>query len=431
MNKPALQTDFLCTLRISIVDMVSLKVRTRGVRCPAPPALLYQLLPEKAMALMATLPYGDFAVSIPGASGVGIGYPIFKTASFSGEGFVIVYGRRPSGRYEADHVRYHGTAYSLEDFIPIAKLWIDRNYGGLKAMPGRYAYVAPSREEWGVIQRDSGYAALDPSGMPSDMNPEIRSGLRMPYSSGILARIPVFTGEKIPAGQLAPVFAQVEVMGDPRPDSPNVWFRFDAYKKERMLRSQLPDTILSVFGEWLRQLTEESGFDYWIVRPGMLFGDCAEWWSNGCRRLTEHEGIDFAEGFGSGKGTCSIAEGVPVRSVEEGEVVAVLDDFIGKTVVVRHHAITRANDEVFHTFLSHIRPEPTLSPHVAKGQIVGRVGKSTNTTAPTHLHLTGVWIPGSLPPDDIGLHWIHPGYSRVCLANLNPILRMSPLCRFV
>ena len=30
LNKPALQTDFLCTLRISIVDMVSLKVRTIG-----------------------------------------------------------------------------------------------------------------------------------------------------------------------------------------------------------------------------------------------------------------------------------------------------------------------------------------------------------------------------------------------------------------
>lgn len=429
MNEPSSPVRSLCTLRISISDMVSLKVRNKELRDPAPPDLLYQVLPEKAMPLMATLPCGDFAVSIPGVSRGAYGYPILKSAPFPAKGFVIVYKRSPGGRYEADQVQHAGAMYALADFIPVAKLWVNQNCGRLKAIPGCHAYVAPSREEWGVFLRDNGYAALDPSAMPPDMNPEILAGLRTPHSSGILARVPVFTGEKILSGEPAPVFAQVEVMADP--DSPNVWSRFDEYKKERMRRSQLPDAILPVFGEWLSQLTEESGFDYWIVRPGMLFGDCAEWWHDGCRRLTEHEGIDFAEGFRLGKGTCAIADGVPARSVAEGEIVAVFDDFIGKTVVVRHRAITRAGQEVFHTFLSHIRPEPALSQYVTKGQIVGRVGKSTNTTAPMHLHLTGVWIPGSLPQGDIGLHWIHPGCSRASLANFNPVLRMSPLCRFV
>lgn len=429
MNEPSRPVSSHCTLRISISDMVSLKVRTKGLRDPAPPDLLYQVLPEKAMPLMATLPCGDFAVSIPGVSRGACGYPILKSAPFPAKGFVIVYKRGPNGRYEADQVRYAGAVYALADFIPIAKLWVHRNYGGLKPASGRYAYMTPSIDEWGVFLRDNGYTALDPSAMQADISPEILSGLTTQHSSGVLARIPVFTGENVFSGEPAPVFAQVEVGAGP--GFPNVWSRFNEYKKERMRRSQLPDAILSVFGEWLSRLTEESGFDYWIVRPGMLFGDCVEWWSDGCRRLTEHEGVDFAEGFRTGEGMCRIADGVPARSVAEGEVVAVLDDFIAKTVVVRHRAITRVDDEVFHTFLSHIRPEPGLSQYAAKGQIVGRVGKSTNAAAPSHLHLTGVWLPENIPPEEIGLHWIHPGCSRASLANFNPVLRMSPLCRFV
>ncbi len=514
-----------CMLRISIADMVSLGVRTRGLKKPELPETLYQHLPMIGMALMATLPNGDFSVSIPGACGGRPGYPILETPSLSADGFVIVYGRTTNGWYEAGHTLYRGAAYAIEEFVLVAKQWIEQHCGSLTAIKDRYAYAIPSLDEWEAIQRDSGYMAWDASAMPQEILPEWPATLKSPHSSGIVARIPVFKGEGLlskglesprlageineyrcvdavsplqgssnrgstPQGSrpglycsassrleipsraaakqispgrkpwgrsherkalqgrsnrscsgdialipplqnedcLVPVFSQVEVMSDP--DSPGVWIGFDEFKRERILRSRLPDTILPDFREWLGRLTEESGFDHWIFYPGMLFGDCMEWWGDGRLRRTIHEGIDFAKGFRCGKGVGAIAAEIPVHSITDGEVAAILDDFIGKSVVVRHSGITRENGDIFHTLLSHIQPEVSKLQSVAKGQVVGRVGRSTGTTAPIHLHLTGAWVPKGLAVDEVGLNLIHPAYSPVSLADFNSALQNNPLCRF-
>jgi murein DD-endopeptidase MepM/ murein hydrolase activator NlpD len=151
----------------------------------------------------------------------------------------------------------------------------------------------------------------------------------------------------------------------------------------------------------------------------MLFGDPMEWWGECNRRRTVHEGIDFAEGQHPVEGIKAVLEGTPVRTIAEGEVVAIVDDFIGKTVITRHSAIRQANGDLFHTFLSHIRPEISGLGLVAKGQIIGRVGRPSSNLVSPHLHLTGAWIPDQLRIQEIGLDVIHPGFARVALVNLN------------
>ena len=300
--------------------------------------------------------------------------------------------------------------------------------GMLKAIPGRYGYFAPEREEWGVILRDSGYAAWDPSWMYAEAGPELSVKRHAPGGSGILARIPVFAGDRWQREELLPVFARAEVLVDSSSGLQSHWISFDEYQRMRAQRGRLPDSFLPDFQEWLRRLTEDSGFQCWLFRPGMLFGDREEWWSEGCRRRTEHEGVDFAAGVLPGGGIRNIPEGVPVRSPAEGEVVAVLDDFIAKTVVVRHPAISRASGCTLHTLLSHIQPRVGRQDPVARGQVLGTVGKSTMASAPCHLHLTGAWIPDTLSADEIRMELIHPAFEPVSLINFKNQLQGNPLC---
>ena len=410
---------YLCMLRVSIADMILLNVRTKGLKNPELPTSLYQGMPEMAMALIATIPGGTFAVSIPGENGSRRGYPILKAAPPSADGIVVVYRRALNGRYEAATARYQGREFEIEEFIAFAHQWVERNTGIPKAIPGRYAYFAPAREEWGVILRDSGYLAWDTSEMPPEITPGLRARRQSPESSGIIARIPVYAGEKRQSEEVLPVFSRAEVELDLNPGPQSDWISFAEYQRIRADRARLPDSIVPDFHEWLRLLTEESGFKSWIFLPGMLFGDRIEWWGDGCRRRTEHEGLDFATGILPNGEICGIPEGVPARALADGEVAAVLDDFIGKTVVVRHSTISRPNGDIFHTLLSHIQPQVRRQDAVAKGRIIGKVVKSAKAGAPAHLHLSGAWIPRTLAAHEIRMDHIHPAFEPVALANFN------------
>jgi murein DD-endopeptidase MepM/ murein hydrolase activator NlpD len=430
MKEESVAGSSLSTLRISIADMVSLNVRTRGSRNLELPETLFQEMPVRAMSLMASIPCGAFAVSIPGKIGFNRGYAIRKDPPSSADGFVVVYDRKPNARYEAVSVQYQSRELGIAEFVEIARRWVARHMGSLKEIACRYAYLAPTRDEWGVILRDGGYTAWDPSTMPSGITPELRTSLQTQQSSALISRIPLFAGDKQSPEALLPVFAQVAVTLDPDPGPQSAWVSYAEYKGIRDLLSQPPDPIIREFHEWLSRLTKESGFEYWIFHPGMVFGDCIEWWGERCRRRTEHEGCDFAKGWKPGAGICHIPEGVPVSAIAEGDAVAILDDFLGKTVVVRHPAITRSNGDVFHTLLSHIQPLIKEPGAVAKGQILGRMSRSTNARVPAHLHLTGAWIPETLVPDEIRMDHIHPAFAPIALTNFKNLMQDNPLCRF-
>jgi hypothetical protein len=414
-------------LRISIADMMALHIRTQGAKSIARPKRLFQSLPMKAMALMATIPFGSGAVSIPHQSGPGGGYPILESPAPAVDGITIVYARQPNGRYEATNVLFQGQTYSMAGFHEVACQWVQTREGTLMAAPDRYAYFAPARELWGVILRDNGYIALDPSTLPSEITPEIL-GIRL-NDAHMIARIHVCIGDRQEPGDALPVFQQVELTLDPHPTPQSIWSSFVDYQRERAILAQPPACLIPDFLKWLQHLTAESGFERWVFRPGMLFGDRMEWWGDGNRRRTEHEGLDFVEGLSSGAGIRNIPEGTPVRAIADGEIAAFLDDFLGKTVVVRHSSIVDRNGDIFHTLYSHIKPATGQVGPVATGGLLGHVGKSTAAGAPAHLHLSGAWIPQSILPNQIGMNHIDPTFVPVVLINFNELLTAPPEAR--
>ena len=413
----------LSTLRICIDDLVDLGVRVRGSVNPDLPENLYQRLPVEAMSLMATVPSGHFAVSIP-QRGLGYEYRIHRTPPKAEEHFTIVYARRGNGRYEAVEIVFSGKTDNFMHFCETARRRLAERYGELKPIPDKYAYFAPARNRWAVVLRDSGYAAIDPTHVPDAMTSDLNQ-YREVLKGEVLARVPVYAGNGQPGGRTLPVFARVELTCD-LPENRNSWIGFEDYKKARAQEARPPEAFVSDFREWLAKLTAEAGFESWEFRRGTLFGDRAEWWGDGSRRRTEHEGIDFVEGMGSDGAIRTIPEGTPVRAITDGEVTAILDDFLGKTAVMVHPEIRRDNDNLLCTFISHILPAQGLGGSIVKGQPIGKVGKSAAVKTPAHLHLTAAWIPKDIGPNAITLDHIHPANTSVTLINLNDLLGTSP-----
>jgi hypothetical protein len=412
----------LSILRVSISGVTAMGVQTSAPGRLRPPEFLYQVLPADAMALPATLPRGHFAVSIPHPGDFDSGYPILKSPPPVFDGFVIVYCRQPNNRYEAIEIRFRDENFEIMEFHETARRWVEAHEGHLNAVSGRHSYFAPTRDFWGVVLRDEGYAALNPLKFSFDLAPELHETLKKPESSGVIARIPVYAGEKSPAGAVAPVFAQVEVMLDAPAGLKRHWISFAEYQKMRAIRSRPPAPVVAGFKRWRDQLAQDCGFERWVFRQGMRFADRMEWWGNGNRRRTVHEGLDFAEGVQPGGEVREIPELAPVRALADGDVTAILDDFLGKTIVVRHNGILNEHGDAFYTFLSHLRPEVQGLGPVAKGRILGRVGESPTSGAPAHIHLTGAWIPRVFQAHEIRLDHIHPAFAPVVLVDFNGLI---------
>jgi len=135
-----------------------------------------------------------------------------------------------------------------------------------------------------------------------------------------------------------------------------------------------------------------------------------------------HEGIDFVRGCLPDGSIQNIPEGAPVRSIETGELVLILDDFLNKTLIVRHSHIRDKDGSVFHTLLSHIQPEISSPGAVRQGQQLGKVVKARDVGAPAHLHLTGAWIPEPIDASHITMDMISVSFNPIALINFNNLL---------
>jgi murein DD-endopeptidase MepM/ murein hydrolase activator NlpD len=409
----------ISVIRISIADMVSLRVRATETGNP-PARFLYQQLPQEAITLLASIPSATSAVSIPQLNGR---YPI--SANFPSRqhnGYVVVYERKPNGRYEAGKVFHEDKLYDVVPFHEIARREMNKSLGSLVPIPGKHVYFAPTRTQWEVILRDGGFTVVDPLSAAFGISPEILQHRQSALTSGVLARAPVCAPTRSSGTARLALFNQVELTLDPNPDLEHHWISFREFQRNRAVRSRLPEPIVPLFREWLQRFAAASGFMSWSFRKGVFFGDHQEWWGTKNRRRTMHEGIDFIEGSLQDGTIQAIREGTPVGALADGNVVTILNDFLSQTVVVCHTSLRDFEGNRFFTLYSHIHPEIDTSNPVTGGQILGRVAKVKEAGAPAHLHLTGAWIPESISVSQITLDMINPAFAPIVLINFNSLL---------
>jgi hypothetical protein len=134
-----------------------------------------------------------------------------------------------------------------------------------------------------------------------------------------------------------------------------------------------------------------AGFAAWDFLPGMRFGERSAWWRGGGERDAPHEGLDLCRYRTRDGRLLNLGAGARVPIVFAGEVVAIAEDFLGRSVFVAHERLDRAGRRL-HTIYGHVDPRPGL----AAGELL-RDGDEIGTVAdpagrkkavPPHLHLT-------------------------------------------
>ncbi|MHB8835088.1 MAG: hypothetical protein ACYC9Y_05190 [Candidatus Methylomirabilia bacterium] len=147
---------------------------------------------------------------------------------------------------------------------------------------------------------------------------------------------------------------------------------------------------------------ETAGFAAWEFLPGMRFLERASWWRGGADRSGVHEGLDICWYRTVDGQRASLGAGARVPVIFGGEVVSVVDDFLGASVFVAH-ARRDGEGRRLHTVYGHIVPRAGLAPgsildaEDAVGTIADASGRKTK--APAHLHLTLALIDRTGGPD--------------------------------
>jgi hypothetical protein len=163
----------------------------------------------------------------------------------------------------------------------------------------------------------------------------------------------------------------------------------------------------------------------------MRFGERAAWWRDGAERDVPHEGLDIGW-FRSRDGRrLPLGPGARVPVLWGGEIVAIVPDFLGRSVFVAH-GTPDGEDRRLHTVYGHIDPCPGLAPGsvLSDGDELGTLARSApgKTTVPPHLHLTLALIAREVGPAQLGWEVLRD-CGRVLLLDPLPIVcgTMRPL----
>lgn len=152
------------------------------------------------------------------------------------------------------------------------------------------------------------------------------------------------------------------------------------------------------------RLEQRLGFSRFLFFPGMLFASMEKWWANGGKRSGFHEGLDLCFFAGAHGRRFRLDETIRVPAAFEGQVKAIISDFLGSTVIMAHK--NPGMDGEFFILYAHLRPDEEI--HAGKRLRAGETfaaiappGK--NQSLPPHLHLS-MMDSGCLPSFDI-LEW--------------------------
>lgn len=136
-------------------------------------------------------------------------------------------------------------------------------------------------------------------------------------------------------------------------------------------------------------------FKRWLFYPGMLFCSSRSWWREGLPRPFAHEGIDLCFFEAKNGARYRFDDAIRVPMAETCRVVAVIDDFIGKTLVCEPSRNPPQASRPVYILYAHVAPKQGLSPGetVPAGESLARIAPADpeKTPLPPHLHVSVVF----------------------------------------
>jgi murein DD-endopeptidase MepM/ murein hydrolase activator NlpD len=149
---------------------------------------------------------------------------------------------------------------------------------------------------------------------------------------------------------------------------------------------------------------DEHGFEEWIFCPGMLFNAPDKWWGDQVKRDKPHEGLDLCL-YGNRRGRMRrFDEKTKIPVIDDGIVVGIVNDFLGKSVIIEH-GLTDSDNNRFCTIYGHINPHKGVSIGriVKEGDIIATLADLRNlkTKILSHLHISVGWASKSISYDKL------------------------------
>jgi hypothetical protein len=147
------------------------------------------------------------------------------------------------------------------------------------------------------------------------------------------------------------------------------------------------------FAEMLVEINrfEQSGFETWVLCPGMQFGSMLKWWGDHGQRDFAHEGIDLSLFAGRDGDIHRVDVNIEIPVITNGRVKAIFTDYLGKAVVVEHE-ISGVEDGNILSVYAHTDPRNAIEvgTDLIQGDIIASLADTSRLKSgiAPHLHLT-------------------------------------------
>ncbi len=136
---------------------------------------------------------------------------------------------------------------------------------------------------------------------------------------------------------------------------------------------------------------DDFGFHHWVFRPGMMYEARYTWWGEKKERRRPHEGLDVCLYSDRHGRLHRLDANTKVPAAHGGVVVKIIDDFLGKSMILAPLSTDRKT-AVFFTIYGHTDPVPGIGTGrvVRKGEVIATIAAASGKTQSVtpHLHLT-------------------------------------------
>jgi len=139
---------------------------------------------------------------------------------------------------------------------------------------------------------------------------------------------------------------------------------------------------------------DDRGFCEWVFYPGMLFNALDKWWGDKGKRVKAHEGLDLCLFRDRLDRIQRLDEKTRIPVLHGGMVVGIINDFLGKSVIIEH-APADGDDCRSCAIYGHTIPQGDLCVGrvLEEGDIIGTLADTSKTKANIypHLHISLGW----------------------------------------
>lgn len=139
---------------------------------------------------------------------------------------------------------------------------------------------------------------------------------------------------------------------------------------------------------------DKNGFKEWIFCPGMLFNATDKWWGKQGKRDKPHEGLDLCLYIDQQGKMRRLDEKIKIPVIYDGTVVGIVNDFLGKSVIIEH-GLTNSDNNRLCTIYGHTNPHKNLQVGrmLKEGDIIATLADLRNSKVKTlsHLHISFGW----------------------------------------